>query len=98
MISRKGLHDAAQALARAKRMTPHAFEAPGQGSVNILRQGPESQYYTVTYAKYVRQGLRYDAACRELGECLMHVLGCDGFHDGNPDYELSGEEDHTRER
>lgn len=102
MISRKGLHDAARAeaelaLARAKRMTPHIFEVPGQMPVHIMRQGPESRAYLVVYGKQVTQGMPYEKACMELGVCLMHALGCNGFHDGNPDYDIS-EEDHTRER
>lgn len=97
MISRKGLHTAARAAPRKPRAT-HTFEVPGQVPVTISRPHPKSKFYTVTYGKQITHNLWYEQACMALGSCLMHALGCEGFHDGNPDYELSGEEDHTRER
>lgn len=82
MISRKGLHDAAR--------TTHTFEVPGQVPVTISRT-PRSMFYKVVYGKQICDGMLYGDACAELGRSLMHALGCNGFHDGNPDYSNDGE-------
>lgn len=84
MISRKGLHDAARAAPRVSRTT-HTFEVPDQGAV-IISRTPKGAHYTLTYGKQSVSGLNYEEAMSRLGSFLMHALGCNGFHDGNPEY------------
>lgn len=39
--------------------------------------------FRVTYGSYVSEQLTYAEACKELGECLMHHLACEGLIDNN---------------
>ena len=42
-----------------------------------IREDKYNQY-TVTYGQQKRIGLDYYAACKEIGQCVMHALACDG--------------------
>ena len=37
--------------------------------------------FRVTYGQQIRTNLTYAEAAKELGECIMHALGCDGAFD-----------------
>lgn len=37
--------------------------------------------FAVAYGFQLREGLTYGQACKELGQCIMHALSCEGVID-----------------
>lgn len=44
--------------------------------IELTQYGPD--HFAVEYWKQRRGGLTYSEASKELGECILHALGCAG--------------------
>lgn len=44
--------------------------------ITLMQHGKDR--FSVTYGAQVKTGLAYAEAAKELGECIMHALVCDG--------------------
>jgi hypothetical protein len=45
---------------------------------NIQLRKRSANNFAVTYGKLVKVGLTYAEAAKELGQCIMHALACEG--------------------
>lgn len=54
--------------------------------ITLRQSGVDS--FRVTYFKQVKNGLTYAAAAKELGQCIMHALACDGMLDTADDSDV----------
>lgn len=62
------------------------FETKIAGFPITLTQAEDRRKrFTVIYGKQRKGDLRYGEACKELGECIMHALACQGSLDNTGD-------------
>lgn len=52
------------------------FEMNAAFDIRLIQTGVDR--FSVQYGKQFKDGLNYGAAAKELGECLMHGLACEG--------------------
>jgi hypothetical protein len=64
--------------------------------LTLKQRGPDN--FTITYGLQVRDGLTYDEACLEFGECLFHGLACDGKLDNRTPADIYRERLEARQR
>ena len=57
------------------------FKSKIEGQHEIKVQRTSTLRFRVIYGEQIKENLYYDEAAKELGLCIMHRAGCEGFID-----------------